>query len=458
MLNISKNNVDKFVTLNEFKSHQQLRKNHIPRLALWLLGFLFVAMLLSLFLPWTQNIRAKGYVTTRSPQQRPQAIQSAIAGRLDKWYVKEGDFVNMGDTVAYISEIKSEYFDPNILQRTSEQVDAKSQSISAYNEKIIALENQYRALQDGLRLKRQQIQNKISQAINKIRIDSIDLIALQNNYEITKNQLDRTKQLHEKGLKSLSELQDKEYKVQAQKAKTNVQKNKLINRRNELSNLHIELSAVEREYDDKLSKSLSERQSAVSDKMESMAATAKLQNQLSNYIVRQTFYHITAPQSGYITKTLKKGIGETLKEGADIATIVPEKYDLAIEIYVKPQDIPLLHLGNQVQLRFDGWPAVIISGWPESSTGIFQGDVVAIDRYISDNGNYRVMVSPDNKKKNWPAQLSIGTGAQAFLLLKKVPIWYEIWRQLNGFPPDYYQEGENQENEVKRKAPIKSVK
>jgi RsmE family RNA methyltransferase len=24
-------------------------------------------------------------------------------------------------------------------------------------------------------------------------------------------------------------------------------------------------------------------------------------------------------------------------------------------------------------------------------------------------------------------------------LLKNVPIWYELWRNINGFPPDYYQ-------------------
>jgi len=24
------------------------------------------------------------------------------------------------------------------------------------------------------------------------------------------------------------------------------------------------------------------------------------------------------------------------------------------------------------------------------------------------------------------------------VLLKDVPIWYELWRQINGFPPDYY--------------------
>lgn len=458
MLNISNNSINNFIKLSDFKVYNLLRKNSAKRLTLWILGILFFIFILTLFLPWTQNISAKGYVTTRSPQHRPQSIQSVIPGRIEKWYIQEGDFVEKGDTIVYLSEIKDSYFDPNIVQRTSEQVQAKSQSIEAYDQKILALKNQYLALQDALDLKRQQIQNKISQAHNKISMDSIDLEALQTNLKITRNQVDRTKELYDKGLKSLTELQEKRYKIQNETAKVNVQKNKLINQRNELGNLTIELSAIEREYADKMFKSLSDRQSAISLKMESTASAAKLQNQLSNYTERQKFYYITAPQTGYLTQTIRKGLGETVKEGADIATIVPSEHDLAIELLIRPQDIPLLSIGNLVKLRFDGWPAVVISGWPESSTGIFDGNVVAIDKFIGTNGNYRVMVSPNSKDKYWPELLSIGTGAQAFLLLEKVPIWYEIWRKLNGFPPNYYQVKNNQQTEIKRKAPIKSVK
>ena len=189
-----------------------------------------------------------------------------------------------------------------------------------------------------------------------------------------------------------------------------------------------------------------------------MAATSKLRNQFSNYTERQKFYYITAPQSGYITKTLKKGIGETVKEGTDIATIMPAVYDLAVEIYLKPQDLPLLQNDDLVQIRFDGWPAIVISGWPESSTGVFSGRIVAIDRFIRVNGFYRILLSPNKEKKAWPEKLSVGTGANAFILLKEVPIWYEVWRQLNGFPPDFYKTVKENKNDVKRKAPIKSVK
>ncbi|MEZ4910086.1 MAG: HlyD family efflux transporter periplasmic adaptor subunit [Saprospiraceae bacterium] len=458
MLNISHNKMPNVIELKEMASYKAIKnKGYTAITRVFFLGLLLL-VLVGLFLPWTQNINSKGYVTTRSPEQRPQSIQSVIGGRIQDWYVKEGDFVQQGDTIVYITEVKSEYFDPELLDRTKEQLDAKSQSTQAYSAKIDALEDQYNALKAGLGYKKDQINNKIRQSKNKITIDSIDLIAFEKNIQISQNQVNRTKELYEKGLKSLSDLQEKEYKLQLETAKVISQKNKLLNQIKELENLHIELLAIDKEYADKLAKSTSDRQTALSDKMENITTVSKLENQFSNYSARQKFYYITAPQSGYVTKAVKKGIGETLKEGDAVVTIMPKDYDLAIEVYVEPMDIPLLNLGKEANIRFDGWPAIVISGWPQQSTGIFKGTVAAIDRYISDNGKYRVFITPDEKTKPWPNLLSIGTGAKAFILLKKVPIWYEVWRQLNGFPPDFYDEENMFEQEVKRKAPIKSVK
>jgi len=457
MLNISKNSINKYIHLSDFKSYELVKKSQVKQAPLYVMLGCFIVLLIGMVLPWTQNIGAKGYVTTRQPEQHPQAIQSVIDGRIDNWFKREGDYVSKGDTILFITDVKSEYFDPELLARTNEQLDAKNQSLDSYDIKIEALKKQYIALQQAYRLKRRQALQKIDQARNKISMDSIDLVAFNSNLLINKNQYERTKELYDKGLKSLSELQEKQFKLQAAQAKANVQQNKLDNQENALSILHIDLLAIEQEYADKLAKSESDLQSAVSAKLEGVAVVSKLQSTLSNYNERQKFYYITAPQSGYLTKIVKKGIGETVKAGTDIAIIVPDEYDLAVEIYLKPNDLPLLHVGNHVRLRFDGWPAIVISGWPESSTGVFGGTIVAIDQFISDNGYYRILISPDESEKNWPEQLRVGAGAEAFILLNEVPVWYEIWRQLNGFPPDFYKPKANP-NELKTKAPIRSMK
>ncbi len=428
---------------------------------LWYVSIAVVVLIIvALFLPWTQNIQSKGYVTTRSPQQRPQSIQSAIAGKIEKWYVQEGDFVDVGDTIVFISEIKSEYVDPDLVARIEEQMEAKKLSVVSYQEKVEALESQYRALLQMRDLKRKQLNNKIIQADNKLKMDSADLAAYLKLEEIAANQYERTLSLYEKGLKSLSDLQQKELKKQESQTKVTVQRNKIQNQINSALNLQIELTQVMAEYADKMAKSNSDKQAAISSKLDADVELSKLENKLANYKKRQQFNYITAPQAGLITKTLSKGIGEIVKEGYSIVTIAPDQFDLAAEVYVKTQDIPLIHLGEPVKLSFDGWPALVISGWPEASTGIFDGEVVAIDRNIGENGYYRVLVKPADSKhgKVWPSDLRVGTGTQTFMVLNNVPVWYEIWRKLNAFPPDYYSPKDSATEKVKRKAPIKSVK
>jgi len=48
------------------------------------------------------------------------------------------------------------------------------------------------------------------------------------------------------------------------------------------------------------------------------------------------------------------------------------------------------------------------------------------------------LVKQKSNVKAWPRELRIGVGARGYLLLKKVPIWYELWRIISGFSPDYY--------------------
>jgi adhesin transport system membrane fusion protein len=329
MLNISKNSINHKIDFNSYSVSYLLQRGWGKKLIWTLLITASIILIFITFLPWRQNIQAKGEVTTRSPEQRPQAIQSVISGRLEKWYVREGDFVRKGDTIVEISEVKNEYFDPNLIERTLEQVKAKEQSIVSYEDKIQALDKQYEALQATMSLKIKQTENKIKQAQNQIQIDSMELVAMKTNYDIAQNQIKRIQSLYDKGLKSLSELQEKQLKLQQTAAKVVMQENKLNNERNDLINTMLELTTIEKEYFDKLAKSRSERQSALSDKLNSMAATSKLKNQLSNYEQRQQFYFVLAPQNGYITQTLQRGIGMIVKEGTDIVNHCPCRLSLS---------------------------------------------------------------------------------------------------------------------------------
>ena len=139
-----------------------------------------------------------------------------------------------------------------------------------------------------------------------------------------------------------------------------------------------------------------------------------------------------------MTKLVRSGIGEIIKEGEELLTVMPEKYDLAVEFYVEPMNYPLLNKGEHVRLQFDGWPAIVFGGWPDASFGTFGGTILAIDNFSSSNGLYRVIAVPDKKTRKWPKGLRVGGGVKTFTMLKNVPVWYEIWRNLNGFPAEFY--------------------
>lgn len=438
MLNISQNSLYKHITDEEINSYKSLNKKNKSKLLLVISLSVLIVIILGLFLPWTQNIDAKGYVTTINPSQQPQSIQSVISGKLEKWYVQEGDFVEKGDTIVFLSEVKSEYFDPDLVERTNEQVDANMESVESYEDKVRSIEQQQKAMSNNKDLNIETTKNKIIQLKREIESDSIDLVAYNMILDVADKQFERTKELFEKGIKSKTDLEAKSVKQREMASKVVVQKNKLDNQSNKLLNLELELSSIRAEFADKIAKSESEKFSAISSKLDTRAKASKLKNNLSNYEVRQQYYYITAPQSGYITKAIKKGLGEIIKEGTDIVTIMPTNFDLAIEIYVRPMDLPLIFKDEDARIQFDGWPAVVFSGWPNISTGTYGGNVVAVDRIISKNGLYRVLIAPDKDSKQWPEVLRIGSGAKAFVLLRDVPLWYELWRQLNGFPPDFY--------------------
>ena len=436
---------------NNFKSIEILKSRATKKTFINFLkitGILFVALL---FLPWTQNIRSTGKVTALRPEQRPQTIHSVIPGRIEKWYVQEGQAVKKGDTIIQISEVKSEYLNPDLVLNTEQQLKAKSFSVRSYMDKLNSIDAQISALLNSRKQKFEQAQNKLLQSQLKYKNDSIELVSIKLNEKIAEEQLKRMEELYKDGLKSLTDLEARRGKFQETQVKSMSQLNKILTSRNEVLNGGIELQNVNAEFSEKISKLESEKNSTFSGMYDAEASVTKLQNDFANYSIRSGLYFITAPQDGFITKALKSGIGEIIKEGVDIVSIMPRDFELAVEMYVYPMDIPLLKKGQQVRIQFDGWPSIVFSGWPILTYGTFGGKIVAIDNFISDNGKYRLLVSRDTSDHPWPEQIKLGAGASTFTLLNDVPIWYELWRQINGFPPDFY-------NKKKSKKSIKESK
>ncbi len=424
---------------DNFYSFRLVRTPNLGRqLARWCAG-IFIGLLLLTFLPWTQNIRSTGNLTTLRPGDRPQTIHSTIAGRIERWHIMEGQRVNKGDTIISLSEIKDKYFDPELIERLGEQVEAKRGALQRNQEKAEAQERQIAALQQGLQVSMSKARNKLQQARLKVDSDSMDLVAAATNLEIARVQLNRQQKLLEQGLKSQTEVEQRRLKLQESQAKIVSAQNNLSASRQELANARLEFNSLTAEYNDKISKAQSELESTKSYVYQTEGEISKMRNEQASTIVRSSFYNITAPQNGYVVKALKSGLGETVKEGEPVASIMPANPQLAAQLYVKPMDIPLLKVGRKVRLQFDGWPTLVFSGWPGVSFGTFGGIVAVIDN-IDSQGSYRILVTPDPDQEKWPDPLRVGSGVYGWVMLNDVPIWYEMWRQLNGFPPDYMQE------------------
>lgn len=425
MLNLSPNSVQKKMPQEKLYSLRSLDTPLAGKiLARWLM-IIFALFFIILFLPWQQNIRGSGKVTALSPSNRPQTVETVIAGRIQIWKIKEGQFVNKGDTIALISEVKEKYFDPQFLQRLQQVITAKEQSLKSKDLKAKALQRQISALEDGMR-------TKVAQSKAKLEAEEVRF----NNF---KNQYERNEKLFAAGNIPLTKFQDIEYKYQGSQA--------------DFVNAKIEIERVQAEYLDKINKAESDWNNTLADMADTQADLFKLRNELSNMEIRSQQYHILAPQDGFVVKATQAGIGETIKEGDPVCTIMPQSTDIAVEMHVKAMDVPLISKGRRVRIEFDGFPALQFSGWPSISVGTFGGTVEVIDYVNTKPGEFRILVVPDKTDTPWPKQLRMGSGIKGWVMLDDVRVWFELWRQLNGFPPSLYQEPMEEDYDKKKKEP-----
>lgn len=456
MLNISKAENANPHGPERFKSFEKLGLSSANRLFRNFLLITLAIFIFMSFLPWTQNIQATGKVTTLQPDQRPQRVQSMIDGRVEDWYVLEGQRVKKGDTLVHISEMVTEYFDPQLVERTELQLSAKSEGIKAYEDKLAALQGKLRNLEAEWALKRREMDNRLRQNEQRIQSKLAEMDARALDLEIAREQLEREQKMFDKGISSRLDLESRRRAEQGANASWVQVGNELEVLRREQSNLELSAANVANDYGAQIATVRSSLATTRTHRFDAEAELNQLASRLENNRRRREFHYILAPQSGTVAQMLMAGIGETVKAGQDILTIIPEQTQFAVELFIDPVDIPLLSVGKEGRFIFDGWPAFIFSGWPGQSFGTFAGRVVAIDNTVNEAGKYRILIAENREEQPWPEALRMGSGARGILLLNTVPVWYEIWRRLNGFPPDFYQEA-SFKIQSQFKSPIKSI-
>ena len=318
------------------KSLQALKKNFNSKkiFTLFISIFLLFIFFLSLT-PWQQTAIAHGEVIAHSPSERQQNITAMFDGRLENWYVNEGDNVKKGDKIAEIVDN-----DPNIFQNLA------SEKASLLNKKA----------------------------------------ALKNALSIANINVNRQKSLYEEGISARKTYEASQI---------------------DYAKIQSDIAGVD-------------------------ASIAQIDIRLS----RQNAQTVKAPITGTIIRRIAADGSTFIKAGQIIATLVPETNSRTVALFVNPNDMPLIQKGQSVRLQFEGWPAIQFSGWPSVSVGTFGGIVDVIDTATDSTGRFRVLVAKDPKEK-WPEPIYLKQGVRvnAWILLGKVKLGYEIWRQFNGFPP-----------------------
>lgn len=153
-------------------------------------------------------------------------------------------------------------------------------------------------------------------------------------------------------------------------------------------------------------------------------------------MARQAAQLVSAPVDGIITKRLTGQEGEIVKIGAELSVLIPNTESRAVELWVRGNDMPLIHKDQSVRLQFEGWPAIQFSGWPSVAVGTFPGKVLWVDPTSNETGEFRIMILPEGGVGNWPDPgfLRQGVRTIGWVNIKSVSLGYELWRQFNAFP------------------------
>ena len=399
------------------------------RVVAWLLALsMGLAAVVLWFTPWVQNVTGSGRVIAVNPNDREQRISAPVEGRVVKWHVAEGTKVKKGDLVVEFSDN-----DPHILERLQNQRDAINMRLDQLKARVSNLSQGVVGLQGSRRNALDAGLARLQMAKENVRGAQRSLDAAEANENTTRLNIERQRQLLEKGLTSRRTLELAE--LDHNRAIADVDRSKAQLTAAESDRLAREADQQKIETDFRTS--IENAQGTAASGQGDIATALAEMHRLDVQIARQSQQKIFAPRDGTIFRLLAQPFSELLKAGEALAILIPETKDPTVELLMDGNDAPLIQPGAKVRVQFEGWPAIQFAGWPSVAVGTFGGEVLFVDATDNGQGKFRILVKPDSKDDPWPGQayLRQGVRANGFVLLRTVPLWFELWRQFNGFPP-----------------------
>ncbi|MCO4768878.1 MAG: HlyD family efflux transporter periplasmic adaptor subunit [Deltaproteobacteria bacterium] len=398
------------------------------RVARRLAVFLLVFALACVLSPWQQSVRGDGSVIAFAPSERPVTVEAPTSGVVRKWHVREGDSVVAGQLLVSVTDN-----DPGQLDRLRAERDAVAATVDRKSDSVLALETGLVAAQLAADAKIEASRNKVGSVRQKQEAVAQKVEAAIAKLDTETRNRDRTETLGAEGLASVRQREVAGLKVAEAEAKLRGAKADAAGAAADLRSAASSLQEVESSTLSKLSELESKLESSRSDVETARAKLLSLETKLG----RQMTQDVKAPRDGVVMRQLVPEGSEQVKRGDDLAVIVPPRETVRVALTVDGNDAALLDPGRTVRVQFEGWPAVQFVGWPSVAVGTFGGVVELIDAASDGSGNFRVVVRPDPFDTPWPPseRLRPGVRTHGWVLLDQVPLGFELWRQLNGFPP-----------------------
>lgn len=402
------------------------RQNNASRLA-WVMVLLAIAAIATLFTPWQQFVSGSGEVKALNPVQRQQTIDAPVDGQVVKWHVIEGTRVKKGDLIVEIADT-----DPNFVARLEEQIRAVEGRLDAARDRGTLVERRIGDLTLSRDSQLSAARARVETARDRVRQAEQNREAIIARLTQNELQLRRRKEGFAGGVASQRELEVAQADFDTARADLRRADASLNEAKNALKAQEDDLKRADADTTALLN---AERGAAASVRAEIETQRLTLQD----YNVRrsrQALQQVRAPADGAVFRLLVQPNAAILKAGEAIAEFVPDVQQTMVELFVSGNDMPLITPGRRVRMQFEGWPAVPFVGWPSTAIGTFGGIVYLVDPTNRDDGKFRIMVVPDGTDQQWPSQrfLRQGVRANGWVMLDQVPLGWELWRRLNGFP------------------------
>ncbi len=437
---LSEISIDDLATSSKLQSWEAVqipeRLKFSSRLAIKLV---ILFLLIIAFVPWTQTITVTGQLSAYSPYERPQDIEAQITGRIQKWHVFEGVRVKQGDLIVELEDYDPNFMAPDLLsfldQRKKALEETRKAALSRaeqLDKRIKEMQNLVKAAVPSAQARVVEAQNKVREAYQKVESAKITMSTAELN-------VDRHKQLAEQGLVSQRELELTIQSAIGSKADLEGAQANLRAAEQSMKALGFGREQINAEVLQRLLDAEAARDASVGEAAKAADQVAEVSLRMSNATQRRIASKILAPIDGTVVKMAEAGAGETVRQGDKIVRLSPNSLDKAIEMTADGIDAPLLNVGRKVKILFYGIPAIPLPAWPEVMAGTYTGVIKVIDQVDDGKGNFRFWVVPDPEDRAWPEQSHVrqGTKVMGWVILNRVPLWYEIWRRFNLFPPDY---------------------